>query len=250
MLKTLEIWFLWVMLYSFIGWVYESVLCSLRRKKLVNRGFLNGPYCPIYGNGALLVILLLGNIRNPFLLFFLGALVTSSLEYLTSYVMEKLFHARWWDYSARRFNLKGRVCLIGAVVFGAFSVVLILGLHPPVRALTDRLSAPVRHSLCAALLAVLCCDCFVTIRGLFGFREGLEKLTAELERQKAALAQRRRSGYLALPELRAALKQKLNSQQRRMLRAFPALKLHRPHEDSLLQKLRAEMKHIEENRRR
>lgn len=92
-LKTVETYFLWLMIYSIIGWIYESTLCSITNKKLINRGFLNGPYCPIYGSGAILVILILGRIKNPVLLFFLGALVTCSLEYLTSYVMEKLFHA-------------------------------------------------------------------------------------------------------------------------------------------------------------
>ena len=99
-MKTIETWFLWLMIYSIIGWVYESTICSIGHRKLINRGFLNGPYCPIYGTGAVLV-----------LLFFAGALVTCSLEYLTSWLMEKLFHARWWDYSKRKFNIGGRVCL-------------------------------------------------------------------------------------------------------------------------------------------
>ena len=73
-LKTVETYFLWLMIYSIIGWVYESTLCSITNKKLINRGFLNGPYCPIYGSGAILVILILGRIKNPVLLFFLGAL--------------------------------------------------------------------------------------------------------------------------------------------------------------------------------
>ena len=125
-MKTIETWFLWLMIYSIIGWVYESTICSIGHRKLINRGFLNGPVCPIYGTGAVLVLLVLGRIQNPVLLFFAGALVTCSLEYLTSWLMEKLFHARWWDYSKRKFNIGGRVCLIGAVVFGAFSVVLVL----------------------------------------------------------------------------------------------------------------------------
>ena len=125
-MKTIETWFLWLMIYSIIGWGYESTICSIGQRKLINRGFLNGPYCPIYGTGAVLVLLVLGRIQNPVLLFFAGALVTCSLEYLTSWLMEKLFHARWWDYSKRKFNIGGRVCLIGAVVFGAFSVVLVL----------------------------------------------------------------------------------------------------------------------------
>lgn len=127
------------MIYSVVGWIYETTLCSITDRHFVNRGFLNGPYCPIYGSGALLDVLILGRIENPFLLFILGVLVTCSLEYLTSYVMEKLFKARWWDYSDKKFNIGGRVCLLGAVVFGLFSVVLIKLLHPAVRSLADKL---------------------------------------------------------------------------------------------------------------
>lgn len=127
------------MIYSVVGWIYETTLCSITDRRFVNRGFLNGPYCPIYGSGALLDVLVLGRIENPFLLFILGVLVTCSLEYLTSYVMEKLFKARWWDYSDKKFNIGGRVCLLGAVVFGLFSVVLIKLLHPAVRSLADML---------------------------------------------------------------------------------------------------------------
>lgn len=75
-MKTIETWFLWLMIYSIIGWVYESTICSIGHRKLINRGFLNGPYCPIYGTGAVLVLLVLGRIQNPVLLFFAGALVT------------------------------------------------------------------------------------------------------------------------------------------------------------------------------
>ena len=85
-MKTIETWFLWLMIYSIIGWVYESTICSIGHRKLINRGFLNGPYCPIYGTGAVLVLLVLGRIQNPVLLFFAGALVTCSLEYLTSWL--------------------------------------------------------------------------------------------------------------------------------------------------------------------
>lgn len=85
--------FLWFFLYSLLGWVYETTLCSISQRKFVNRGFLNGPYCPIYGAGALLVILLFGKMTNPFQLFLCSAVVTCALEYLTSYGMEKLFHA-------------------------------------------------------------------------------------------------------------------------------------------------------------
>ena len=110
---ALEQWFLWFMAYSFIGWAYESILCSIVGKRLVNRGFLNGPVCPIYGTGAVAVVWALGSFRDQVaVLFLLSAFLTTTLEYLTSWVMEKLFHARWWDYSGRLLNIHGRVCLL------------------------------------------------------------------------------------------------------------------------------------------
>ena len=90
----LEKLFLWFLLYSFCGWVYESILVSCQERRPVNRGFLNGPLCPIYGVGAVSGVVVLGNIRNPLLLFIIGAVGASILEYFTSWAMEKLFHAR------------------------------------------------------------------------------------------------------------------------------------------------------------
>ena len=112
-------WFLAFLFYSFAGWCCETVYCSVLQGKLVNRGFLNGPLCPVYGFGALLVIFLLqGTQQTPMALFFSGMLVTSVLEYFTSWLLEKLFHMKWWDYSGYIFNIDGRVCLEGLIIFG------------------------------------------------------------------------------------------------------------------------------------
>ncbi len=118
MIITLEHYFLWFLFYSFVGWMYESILVSCQQHRLVNRGFLNGPLCPIYGTGAILgVALILGNVHNPIIIFLISMVGATILEYTTSWVMEQLFHARWWDYSNFRFNLQGRVCLLGALIF-------------------------------------------------------------------------------------------------------------------------------------
>ena len=193
-MKTIETWFLWLMIYSVIGWVYESTICSIGQRKLINRGFLNGPYCPIYGTGAVLVLLVLGRIQNPVLLFFAGAVLTCSLEYLTSWLMEKLFHARWWDYSKRKFNIGGRVCLIGAVVFGAFSVVLILVLHPWVKSLTDRLTDTALTWICAILLVGIVSDLIVTVKGLLGTHAVFAEYAVLLQQKRRELSERLRLG--------------------------------------------------------
>ena len=239
-LTTIETYYLWLMIYSCIGWIYESILCSVAQKKWINRGFLNGPYCPIYGSGAVLVILILGRIQNPVLLFFLGALVCCTLEYLTSYCMEKLFHARWWDYSKRKCNLNGRICLIGAVVFGAFSVALVLGLHPLVRSVTDRIPPLWMHILCAALLCIFVTDLGITLRSLASFHTKMQELGAYLEREREAAKDKwqESDAYQNAVQVRSALKERLNLQQRRVLRAFPTLHFKAPDREKTLQRLR------------
>ena len=142
-------WVLWFVAYSFMGWVYESIICSIAQKKFINRGFLNGPLCPVYGFGALVCILLLyQRIEDPVALFFMGMLLTCAVEYVTAVLLEKLFQAKWWDYSNRRFNLNGRVCLLGALVFGILSVLLVKIIHPQVAALTAQVPEWLQIVLC------------------------------------------------------------------------------------------------------
>ena len=161
--------------------------------------------------------------------------------------MEKLFHARWWDYSKRFGNLNGRVCLLGATVFGLFSMVLVLWIHPAVKSLTDRIPQPALHWIAGLLLAAFVSDYVVTLRGMRGtsgvfaeYEAILQQRKAELEARLkespayAALRQRQEAaadrlkelpGYEALQEDYMALHSRLNFQQRRMLRSFPELRL-------------------------
>ena len=126
----------WVMLllftaYSMIGWIAETLLCSVIAGKFINRGFLSGPVCPIYGFGALLICVVLGPLQDDLPLLFASAvLLTSTLEYLTGFALETLFHAKYWDYSSRRCNLQGRVCLGNSLVFGIASVLTLRVLQP------------------------------------------------------------------------------------------------------------------------
>ena len=117
--------------YSVIGWILESILVSIKENKIINRGFLIGPYCPIYGTGALGMILYLEQYKNNIVtVFFLAVTLCSILEYVTSYLMEKLFKTRWWDYSKEKFNLNGRICGKNACIFGIGGILLIYIVHP------------------------------------------------------------------------------------------------------------------------
>ncbi len=276
--------FLWLILYSFLGWVYESTLCSITSRSLVNRGFLNGPLCPVYGFGALTVILAFWQEPNisPWNLFFSSMVLTCTLEYITSWGMEKLFHARWWDYSEYRYNINGRVCLLGALAFGSFSVVLIKVVHPRVMAVVD--SLPAQGLLAAAGLCFIAgaADCFVTVRHILTLNGRLAEIQEALDAYRSQARQRAESlrenlqarleesiGAAALEELRGSrpsvaleeLRERLgfeesayNSrriqsllelhrfQDRRLLRAFPKLSSTRYKE--ALEKLRKRIEQV------
>ena len=127
----LFMYFMLFMFYSIVGWIIEVIYTFITDKKIVNRGFLIGPYCPIYGVGCLLIIILLKNYTDDFIvLFIMSMLICPLLEYLTSYVMEKLFNARWWNYSNRKFNINGRVCLETLIPFGIFGSLILLVVNP------------------------------------------------------------------------------------------------------------------------
>ena len=127
----IRIYFLLFLAYSFFGWIMEVIGKLITMKKFINRGFLIGPYCPIYGTGAILITFLLKKyVDDPITLFIMAILVCGILEYLTSYLMEKIYHARWWDYSQRRFNINGRVCLNTIIPFGLLGMFIIYISNP------------------------------------------------------------------------------------------------------------------------
>ena len=190
--------FLLFLIYSTLGWCGEMVYCSIGERKLCEkRGFLNGFLCPIYGFGALLVLWALrGGCESPVLTFFFGALLTSAVEYFTSWLMETLFHMRWWDYSRYRFQIRGRVCLLNSSLFGLLCVVLCHLLHPEVmkliRFLTERRMAV---PLASVLFVLFAADVVLSVRSAIQIGSRLEKLHAlqdELqEKLEELLAQQR-----------------------------------------------------------
>ena len=126
----------WFYIYSFLGWLWETCYVSVRKGKLINRGFINGPLCTIYGCGALAVYLILLPISDNLLLLFVGGVVVATaLEYVTAVLMENIFHTSWWDYSDNKFNFQGRICLGASLGWGAFTVILFKVLHPLVESI-------------------------------------------------------------------------------------------------------------------
>jgi len=131
MLYNLKIYIMLFFIYAFGGWILECTLGIIQKRKFINRGFLIGPYCPIYGVGVVIVSLLLSRFYNNIvLLFIFSTILCGLLEYITSYIMEKWFHARWWDYSKNKFNINGRVCIGTLIPFGIICVAIISYANP------------------------------------------------------------------------------------------------------------------------
>lgn len=131
MIYNILFYFLIFMIYSFIGWFFEVLAVFLLQKKIINRGFLLGPYCPIFGFGGLILILFLDQFKNdPFNLLIIFSVYASALEYFVSYLMEKFFKARWWDYSHIKFNLNGRICLSNSLLFGFLGLFAVFFFNP------------------------------------------------------------------------------------------------------------------------
>jgi len=164
--------------YSFIGWFIETVYCSIPARKFVYRGFLMGPVCPIYGFGALLVLLILSPFSyQPLLVFFLGLIITSALEYLASVLLEKLFKKFWWDYSTKKFNINGRVCLQTSLTWGALSVVLIYVIHPAISAVFASIPALYADIAAIALPVLFSLDLFLSVLDTLHFNRDMLKVT-------------------------------------------------------------------------
>ena len=164
-------YFLLFIFYSFLGWILEMVVCTVFDKKVVNRGFLIGPYCPIYGSGCLLILSLLHKYQDdPFTLFIMAILVCSLLEYFTSYIMEKLFKARWWDYSNSKFNINGRICLESLILFGVLGLLLFYVANPFFSNVIDKFNNNLLFVMSFILLLIFIVDCIISLKVISGFK--------------------------------------------------------------------------------
>lgn len=145
-------WVLFFFIYCFIGWLWETAYVSSKSGQFENRGFMNGPFLPIYGSGAIVMLFVsLPVSKYPILVFVFGMTAATLLELATGIAMESLFHVRYWDYSYRKIQYKGHICLVSSIAWGVFSCVLVYGLHKPIEKMV--LSAP--SAICEAFTFVL-----------------------------------------------------------------------------------------------
>lgn len=177
--------FIWFILYSMIGWIYETLYCSIKSLKWDNRGMLIGPYCPIYGVGAVLDVLLCSSLPNASVVFLCCMLGSSILEYTTSYATERLFHAVWWDYSSLPLNLHGRICMGCALGFGVAGLVVLYGIHPYMALLTNAIPLNIQEFIALFFMAVFAADCALTADSLTAINAKLDATLKAIDSQIA-----------------------------------------------------------------
>ena len=163
----LSLLFLYFIFYSFLGWVMETVYCSVLERRLVPRGFLLGPICPIYGVGAILMIMPLSFFKDNLVVFYVVATVTlSAWEYFVGWLLEVTTHVKYWDYSRFKWNVKGRITLWICLWWGVLAYLAVFHIHPATEALFAHLSVTARQVLAAVLFVLLCTDGITTVRKL------------------------------------------------------------------------------------
>ena len=175
-------WVLLFFFYCFCGWVWESCYVSVCQRRWVNRGFLRGPLLPIYGSGAIIILFVtLPVAGNLWLVWLLGMLAATALEYVTGAAMEALFKVRYWDYSKQKFNLNGHICLSSSIAWGFFSILLVKFIHPPIGRLLTDVPSWLVDPLALVLTAVFTVDAVQSVQAALDLREMLSKLTEENE---------------------------------------------------------------------
>ena len=177
----------WIFLiYAFLGWCAEVAFAAVHKGIFINRGFLNGPVCPIYGVGMLVVATLLWGLSSNLILLFLGSAgLTTVLEYATGWILEKFFHDKWWDYSDKPFNVKGYICLEFTILWGLAAAFIVGAVHPFVFILIKKTPFVLGVILMAVFLAAFVTDLVITVTALAKLPK---KLNAMLEAEKALKA--------------------------------------------------------------
>ncbi len=244
---------LYIIIYSFLGWICEVIYCYILDHKFTNRGFLNGPLCPVYGFGAIFVITFLDKYKNNvFLVFIIGIIITSALEYVTSVILEVSFHTKWWDYSNHKFNIHGRVCLLNSTLFGILSVILIEFINPLIVKLVYDFPKKSIYFITCTLLTLITIDFVLTVASMLKLNDKLDKLNAlsyEFEELGVSFIEKTEKDLeYAINKLKDEKSNKedllyrINELrkggiiQRRLLKAFPNMK-HKIHND-VLEKLK------------
>ena len=182
----LQQWLLFFFIYCFLGWCWESAYVSVRKRQWVNRRFLQGPFLPIYGSGALAVLVSTLPVREcPALVYIFGLIGATLLELVTGICMENLFHVRYWDYSNQKFHYKGHICLSSSVAWGFFSLAMIYGFHKPIERMVLGLPYRFTNASSFILTAIVAADFAVSFKTAMELRDildGMERIKDEMKK--------------------------------------------------------------------
>lgn len=225
----------YLIIYSFFGWVLESVVKTWIQKKFVNSGFLYGPFCPIYGFGAMIMLTFLERFENNIIfLFLVGVIVLSTWEYIVGWLLEKIFHTKYWDYSENKCNLQGRVCLMNSLFWGILGVLFIKVIHPTVQAQVSRIPQELFIYTSIILTFVIMIDIIVSIIKVLNIQEKFDKLNElniaikeKLEELKGIKDAENGTVRQVIEELKyqqTKIKRKLIKQTARLKKAFPSMR--------------------------
>lgn len=243
--ENLLLYLIYFFIYAFIGWVVEVSYHAVTIGKFINRGFLSGPYCPIYGFGAISVIYFLTDIaeKNKLVLFMGSIAIATAIEFVAGFLLEKIFHERWWDYSDRKLNIGGYVCLEFSVIWGLFCFLLYEAVHPIVKNIVGLIPLNMLKYLDLGLVIIMTIDLIATINTLIGINKKLkvlDKIRMDIRKVSDRIGTRVYDRTIALenkqeeikknPEIieienriRELKERKAILGERRILRAFPNL---------------------------
>ncbi len=180
--------FWYFIIYSLIGWMIEVVFHAVTQGKIVNRGFLNGPICPVYGSGVLMVLIvlfLIGSIlgiktsvevSHPMILFAIGIVFASLIEFLAGFILDKLFHARWWDYSDRKFNINGYICLEFSIIWGLAIAFVLRVIQPGIENIIDMIPHMLGDILLIIIYMIFVADIVITVLTVLKMNKQLERM--------------------------------------------------------------------------
>ena len=176
------------MIYSFLGWIMESIYRSMCEKKLINTGFLHGPACPIYGIGALIMLLVLDGFKDkPVALFFIAIILLTFWEYMVGLGLEKVFKTKYWDYSDKKFNLQGRVCLQNSLYWGVLGVLFVKFIHPFIEGLVAQVDINILYYIISISTAIMAVDEVLSIKNMISIRATLDRIEKLQEQIKEKL---------------------------------------------------------------
>lgn len=230
---SIAVYFIYFIIIAICGWIMEITLQLIQKHKFADRGFLIGPYCPIYGCGALLITFCLTGLKeHPIALFSMAILICGILEYATSYVMEKLFHARWWDYSENKYNINGRVCLETIIPFGILGVILIYFVNPFIFNNLVKMPENILNFIAIALAVLFAVDNIVSFKVISNVRSATKKFDKENPKDNTEEISQKVKEFL----------QDKSVLNRRLVNAFPKLTTILKEKGELIKQKTNEMK--------